>query len=75
MWPAAGSKIANDVSARETLIKYPTPPASQYRPPEYTNPSCALAVEANRRLYPIIPVRTGQEAGFASGRQPLNLRD
>ena len=24
--PAGGSKIANDVSARETLIKYPTPP-------------------------------------------------
>jgi len=25
--PAGGSKIANDVSARETLIKYPTPPS------------------------------------------------
>ncbi|PKM39509.1 MAG: hypothetical protein CVV03_12620, partial [Firmicutes bacterium HGW-Firmicutes-8] len=34
------SKIANDVSARETLIKYPTPPSLLVRPPEHTSP-CA----------------------------------
>jgi len=39
--PAGDSKIANDVSARETLIKYPTPPSSSVRPTEHTIPSCA----------------------------------
>jgi len=42
--PAGGGKIANDVSARETLIKYPTP--QLFYLPGHTCPSCALIKEA-----------------------------